>query len=93
MRLPGRILLKKRQLPVARHATPLIVRTAVAGAGGGGSEHDMAGRYTSGTQPPAADGRFTIQLEETMNTHFIFSLVLVAFAFFMCFKFRKNKEK
>jgi len=32
-------------------------------------------------------------MEEDMDTHFIFGLVLVAFAFWLCFKFRKNKKE
>lgn len=33
------------------------------------------------------------RMEGAMDTHFIFGLVLVAFAFWLCFKFRKdNKE-
>jgi len=32
-------------------------------------------------------------MEGGMDTHFIFGLVLVAFAFWLCFKFRKNKKE
>jgi len=32
-------------------------------------------------------------MEGDMDTHFIFGLVMVAFAFWLCFKFRKNKKK
>jgi hypothetical protein len=32
-------------------------------------------------------------MEGDMDTHFIFGLALVAFAFGLCFKFRKNKKK
>lgn len=28
-----------------------------------------------------------------MDAHFIFSLAMVAFAFWLCFKFRKNKKE
>jgi len=32
-------------------------------------------------------------MEGSMDTHFIFALALVAFAFGLCFTFRQNKKK
>jgi hypothetical protein len=34
-----------------------------------------------------------LRMEENMDSQFVFGLVLVAFAFWLCFKFRKNKNK
>ena len=50
-----------------------------------------------GERRPPEKGPFMdenkLRMEEDMDSQFVFGLVLVAFAFWLCFKFRKNKNK